>query len=210
MHRGPAGRTVPTKFEDPITIWTDGSIMINMTKLGSPENVYDADFSWISLRHDSVSLWFGKESVDAEGTLRSRLELRYPQEAFVRHFWKNSREFHQKLNEHVQQFESTDAAPVDPTKLKAERDASMWVNFDYISRTGTQASLDFFHLPPAGLAKFAGGHGSSGLVLNNKVRVLTTIHDLHRLFEAAVPVATEVTKRLPKVFLDDIGGGKDK
>lgn len=202
VHKGSVAKTSPGRFDDPVTIGANGSILINTSKLGAPDNIYDADYSWLSVRHGAVSLWFAKENVEAPDRLRSRLELRYPAEGFVRHFWDNSREFHAKLEEALKLFPTPpQLAEVDVTSLPADRDASMWVNFDYLARAGTEAALDFFHLPPSGIARFAQGQGSAGLILTAKVRVLTTIHELSRLLHSAGTIVDDVKKTLPGDFV---------
>ena len=75
----------------------------------------------------------------------------------------------------------------------------MWVNFDYIARTGTQASLDFFHLSPAGIANFKASQGTRDLNLQPVVRILTTTAQLLALLDDSEPIAeqlAEATKQL--------------
>src|SRR5438445_3134779 len=79
---------------DPITVGPDRTINVDLRKLTAPVNVYDADLAWIAHRPGTVSLFFGKRSLPPKRELRTRLELRYPPENLVHHFWRNSREFH--------------------------------------------------------------------------------------------------------------------
>jgi hypothetical protein len=72
-------------------------LKIHWAKLPTPDRIYDADFAWIKVRHGMVSLFFGKQDLDTENTLRTRLEVRYPIEKFVNHTWRNCRDFHQAL-----------------------------------------------------------------------------------------------------------------
>ncbi len=151
-----------------------------------------------------ASLFFGKVDLDDERQLRSRLQIKYPAEAFCRHFWANSRDFHAALKTHAAKLpEDPDRNRVTPERLTCPRDHSEWVNFDYIARTGTQASLDFFHLAPAGIARFADGKGSGGLAVTPVVRILTTVGELCRLLDACELVVNEIEPLLRVVETAD-------
>lgn len=79
-----------------IEVVADG-LKLHWAKLQVPDRSYEADFAWIQVRRGAVTLFFGKEDLDSVDTLRTRLEIRYPAEKFLQHFWKNSRDFHQTL-----------------------------------------------------------------------------------------------------------------
>ncbi len=194
MTRKPrAGSTALDRIVDPISVGSDGSIQISTAKLAAPQNVYDADYAWVQRRQGAVSLFFGKSSIDDSGKLRTRLELRYPREAFLNHLWKNSRNFHQKLREFLGQC-PTDRSrdSINPAGMKADRDHSDWVNVDYIAHSGTQACLDFFNLSPPGVARLLNKQGSTSLVLAPVVRVQTTAAELCRLLDSCGVIADEI------------------
>ena len=88
-------------LQDPVRIGPGKSIVIDMSQLPTPTNVYDADVAWIEHRFGDVRLFFGKVSRNKEHALRSRLEIRYPPEAVVGHLWRNSRVFHESLTQHL-------------------------------------------------------------------------------------------------------------
>lgn len=185
--------------EDPITIGPDQTINIDHLKLVAPSNVYDADFAWIKHRPGSLSLFFGKQSIDKEKELRTRLELRYPPENLVYHFWRNTREFHGRLQKFIDKWpkdEQRDSQ--DPSVWIADKDHSEWVNFEAIAHSGTEAMIDFYLLPPFGLAYFSQGRGSAGLKILPVVRVQLTTLELVRLLDSAADVVTAIEKYLPK------------
>lgn len=132
------------------------------------------------------------------GRLRTRVELRYPYESFVAHFWENSRQFHERLKAYLSNhpFEE-ETADLDLLEMEAERDHSEWVNFDYLAHSGSQAALDFFHIPPSGIARFAQGQGTSGLALTPVLRVHTTSFQLCRLLDSCEIIAKEIEAHLP-------------
>lgn len=175
------------------------AILIDSSKLATPRNVYDADVSWVEHRPGaSVSLFFGKLNRDKPEHLKSRIELRYPPEDFVRHFWGNSRDFHAKLRgvaERLPRDEWRDN--VNPEKWPAEKDHSEWVNFDYIAFAGTQAAMDLFNLAPGGVARYSRGQGTAGLELHAVVRIQLTIFELVRLLAACGPVVDMIQKYMP-------------
>lgn len=182
---------------DPLTIsMTEKVIKVNLANLPSPTNVYDADAWTVRREAGFVALYFGQLDGDH---MRSRLRLKYASEQFLSIFWKQSREFHKGLRDTVA------ALPADPlfpkprdiSGEKAEREHSAWVNFDYMSRSGSQASFDFYYLPTAGLARFVTGKGTNGLVLHPIARVTTTIHHMVGLLDACEALVPEVRQYLP-------------
>jgi len=190
--------------EDPITLGADGSILINLTRLPAPDKIYDADLSWVRRGRGYVSFFFGKENVDDPSKLRTRLEVKYAPEAFVRHFWRNSREFHEKMRTQLQSWpQDPSLEVVDGARMPAEKDHSEWANFDYMARSGTHGTIDFFLLPAPGVARFIQGQGSSGLTLVPVVRVMMTVHELSRLLDLVDGMVDEVKKYLPPEVLKD-------
>jgi len=201
--RVPLGRTARTDTRspvstDPITIGLDKSIRIDLSKLPTPGGVYDADVAWVEHSVGRVSILFAKLSRNTKDTLRTRLEIRYPPEDFLRAFWGNSREFHKRLTTYCKAWPSDDARDkLHPESFKAEKDHSEWVNFDSMAHAGTEASVDFFLLPAADIARFAQGQGSSGLILTPVVRVNMSAFELLRLLDSAQDVADTITNYLP-------------
>jgi len=185
-------------LDDPITIEDGKTIRIDYAKLETPGNVYDADYAWITHRAGSTSLFFGKLNHDSPGSLRTRLEVRYPIEAFLRHFWANSRTFHQKLKEFAADWPiDPERAATDPRGFKAEKEHSEWANFEYVAHSGSEAGIDFFRLPPAGIAQFAKGQGTSGLKCSSVVRVHLTSFELLQLLDQVDAAADAVRGYLP-------------
>lgn len=181
--------------EDAIQVTADGALSIDARKLEPPANVYDADFAWVRYRLGAVSLFFAKEDLNSKDRLRTRLELRYPVEGFLEHFWKNSREFHRIVREYVQRLPAI--PPVQRPAVEswqALKDHSEWVNFSFLARVGSQSALDFFNLAVPGIAQFTKGQGTSGLIIMPVARVLTTTADLCHLLDSCEPLAEELQK----------------
>lgn len=190
--------------DDPITLGADGSILIHMSRLPAPDKVYDADVAWVRRRGGYISFFFGKQNLEDPKKLRTRLEVKYAPEALVRHFWRNSREFHAKMRTLLESWPSDPLlAPLDGTQLTAEKDHSEVANFDYMARSGSHGTIDFFLLPAPGVARFVQGQGSSGLTLVPVVRVYMTVHELSRLLDSVDAMIGEVKRYLPAEVLPD-------
>lgn len=185
-----------------VEVVADG-LKVHWAKLRVPDRIYEADFAWIKLRHGAVSLFFGKEDLDTQDTLRTRLEVRYPIEKFLNHFWKNSRDFHRVLRQLPDWPIDRGREEVSPERMRALKDHSEAANFEYMARYGSEAVLDFYYVPPSGIARLAQGMGAAGLRVDPVVRVQTTMRELLRLLNAAEPVAAELAGEMPKEFRND-------
>ena len=56
-------------------------------------------------------------------------------------------------------------------ELSADKDHSEWANFDFMGYSGTEAAMDFFHLPPGDIARFGKTGVAANLVLEPILRV---------------------------------------
>lgn len=201
---GRSAASVTRVSGDPVTLGADGSILINTALLPPPEKIYDADVAWVRRGRGYVSFFFGKANIDDLSRLRTRLEIKYPPEGFVRHFLRNSREFHESLRTEVKNWpEEGLLSPLNGPDMQAEKDHSDWANFDYMARAGSQGTIDFFTLPVAGLVRFTQGHGSSGLIAVPVVRVQLSVLELSSLLDASQALADEVRRQVPVAWLKD-------
>jgi hypothetical protein len=165
----------------------DGSFEIERTHLKRPTNEY-ADCAWVARRLGGVSLFFAKADLNAEGKFRSRLELRYPEEQFRAHLWQNSRDFHEHLR--VRSVPAPEDLIANPEKVPSEKDHSVWVNIEFISQSGSEVQLDFFHMPPERV--YMARQGQGGLELDPVVRVLTTAPVVKHLLDQVDVIAKQV------------------
>lgn len=185
-----------------IEVVADG-LKIHWAKLPPPDRLYEADFAWIRLRYGAVSLLFGKEDLNEEKRLRTRLEIRYPGEKFLHHFWKNSREFHKAIRELPNWSDGDTRGRIEPEKWTALKDHSESANFEYMARFGSEAVLDFYYVAPSGIARLAQGMGASGVRVDPVVRVQTTRSELLHLLDAAEPIVQELEHQLPEDLRND-------
>lgn len=199
MGKRPVGASDRKFFvADPITIGLDQSINIDPMNLLAPSNVYDADFAWIVHRPGALSLFFAKRRIGENNSLRTRLEVRYPPENLVKNLWPRTRDFHDRLQKFIAKWpKDEERDQQNPMKWAAEKDHSEWANFETIAHAGTEASLDFYLLPPWGVAQFCMGRGSSQLTVVPIVRVQMTVFELGRLLDSAAEVVTNIEGYLP-------------
>lgn len=196
-HRPTAGSATQA-HNDPVSVGLDKSIVIDMSRLATPSNVYDADVAWIEHRPGDLRLFFGKLQRDSPGTLRSRLEVRFPPESLVGHFWRNSRDFHKRVDEFISKFGIvTEPIVAAPEAMKAEKEHSVWANFEAMAHAGTEAAIDFYALPPSGLALHTAGRGSHGLQLAPIARIQMTVFELSRLLASMEPVIHAIQQYVP-------------
>jgi hypothetical protein len=195
----PATGSLARVNQDPVGIGPDRSITIDMAKLPAPQQAYDADYAWIEHRPGDVRLFFAKARRGGRREqLRTCLELRYPPESLVGHFWRNSRDFHSQMKQFASAWPTDqDRNSVTPADMMSDKDHSEWTNFESMSHAGTEAVIDFYSLPPAGLARFALGAGSAGLTITPVVRVQLSIFELVRLLDSMESVVQEIERYLP-------------
>ena len=176
----------------------DRSISIDLSKLAPPQRTYDADLASLEHREGDVRLFFGKLRLPERSTLATRVEIRYPIEFFYHHLWQNSRAFHKGLRERAASviYRSQDRRQLH--ELSADKDHSEWANFDFMGYAGTEAAIDFFHLPPADLARFGKTGVAANVVLEPILRVQLGVGQLLGLLESCAETIPEIDKYLPR------------
>ena len=175
------------------------SISIDLSKLGPPQKTYDADLASLEHREGDVRLFFGKLRLPERSTLATRVEIRYPIESFYNHLWQNSRTFHERLRELAADLmisRSLDQRRLH--ELSADRDHSEWANFDYMGHSGTEAAIDFFHLPPSDIARFVRTGASANIALEPILRVQLGVDQLLGLLDSCADTLAEIEKYLPR------------
>jgi len=181
------------------------SLAVDLGKLDPPERAYDADVAFIDHRVGSVTLLFGKIDRDApEERLRNRLEIRYPPEDFLTTFWGPSLKFTRSLARLVETWplpvESGEAA----LRLPASQSHSEWASFTYMSHSGTDAAIDFYHVSSSALARWQQARETTHLKLRPILRVQVSIFTLHALLVQAEVVDKAIRQYLPTALRRDL------
>ena len=174
------------------------SIDINVDHLPPPTKVYDADVAWVEHFPGDVRLFFGKYAKPNLQRFRSRVEVRYPAEAFYGHFWGHSREFHESLLNQTQPPVREGQPPRDELcQLVSDKDYSEWANFDIMAHTGTEATVEFFHLPTIALTRFIRTGKIAALEVEPAVRVQMTTSELLALLDHCRGAIESIKRHLP-------------
>lgn len=180
---------------------TNSQVTVDSSKLTAPDRLYDADLAWISCKAARVSIYFAKKNLDDPQKLASRLEIRFPAEDFLTAFLNISRTFYETLKTYTQRWPvEVRASTSDAEKqLPAERSHSEWANFSHMAFSGSEASADFYHVPPSGIARYSKDRDTSGLDLRPVVRVLLTSFELLGVLDAATQLESELREVVPDV-----------
>ena len=179
------------------------TIEVDASKLPAPPTSYDADFAWVEHSIGRVSFFFGKGR-RGNTTLRSRVEVKYPVEDLVRRFWKNAQEFRKTLADYCERWPKDPARDgLRPESMVAEKEHSEWANVDYMAHAGSEAAIDFYHVPPGGVARFAKGLGYSALDLSPVLRIQLSSFELRRLLDQVESIVAEAAKYVPATETDE-------
>lgn len=186
-----------------VSIDSDKSIRLNVGSLPSPENVYDADAWWVDRQAGHVALYFAQFSGSDQKKLRTRLKIKYPNEALVHHLWEHSRTYYEDLKPLMATF------PVDPlkvpvvdiSKLTAEKEHSNWANFEAMSRTASQAAIDFYHVAPPAAVKFLNSGDVNDIVPAPVVRILMGLYQQFEMLQKIETMISDVRAMMPESHL---------
>jgi hypothetical protein len=178
------------------------SVLVRVESLDPPERVYDADFAWVRPRLGGVSLFFGKQHLDVPDVLRSRVELKLSPDRFLV-FWRMNQngDFQKNLHRTLETWPvALERDAVNPSRLKldGDKDHSEWVTLSYVVRSGGQASMDFYYIPPREVVKARDAVGRTELKVLPVLRVNLSIGELGRLLDDCSALAPEVEASLPE------------
>jgi hypothetical protein len=177
----------------------ENSIALDVSKVEGPDRVYDADVGWIEHRSGTASLVFAKFDRDEPGQLKSRLEVRYPPEDLLLTFWGNSRSFFGRLRSYVSKWDAESRqTTTPPLEARAAQSHSEWASFTYMSHSGSEAALDFYHIAPSALAIWARNKETRNLKLRSIVRVQMTTFELYSLILRVQTALDEIRAHIPE------------
>jgi hypothetical protein len=179
---------------------TNAAVSVELSKLEPPDRAYDADVAWIESAPGRITILFGKIDRDDPLRLRSRLEVRYPAEDFVLTFWRPSAEFAARVAKFASSWPKAVANDQALAKQPALQTHSEWASFAYMSHTGTDAAIDFYHLSPTAMARWTQLRETTHMRLKPILRVQLSVFDLDALLRQAEEVDRAVREVLPSGF----------
>ena len=203
---GHGGGAIQRSAVSPVTFnASDKSIRVSLGLLPPPDNVYDADTWWVARQAGHVALYFGQFSGSERARLRTRLKIKYPSEALLHHMWQHSRIYHADLKAVIGTY------PEDPLKVPVvdistlpvenNREHSNWANFDAMSRTASQAAIDFYHVAPPAAVKFMQSHDTRDITPSPVVRVLIGLYQQFEMLEKIETLIDDVRAMVPESHL---------
>src|ERR1017187_2003187 len=108
-----------------------------------PDRRYYADYCSVIQARSGLSLAFGR-LVPGASTLRTKVEISFPETLFVRQLWHSSRKFHEVLGE-----EFKDRRLVEIQELRdTDFVQAFRANNVFMARMGDDAVLDFYYIAP--------------------------------------------------------------
>jgi hypothetical protein len=182
---GRQGNALQRAATSPVIISEDGrSLRVSLGLLPAPENVYDGS--------DHTKL-------------RSRLKIKYPNEAVLHHMWQHSRQYHLDLKEVMKQYPKDPlqipASDISRLTVESNKEHSSWANFDALARTAGQASIDFYHVAPPAAAKFVKSQDVRDLTPSGVVRVFLNLYQQFEMLEMLEGMVDDVKAMVPADLL---------
>lgn len=129
------------------------SVSIDYGAVPVPNNYYVADFFYVESFDSSVLLVFGKrDGPRPNAKLRTKLEVYFPSDMFVRQLWKGSRKFHEAVYKEVKNLGYSIPGPGDSAIPTPEKVQTIQANNVVMARSGLETVLDFYTLSPKEIA----------------------------------------------------------
>jgi hypothetical protein len=203
----------PQRSERPTTLLRSGlalpdylkvqgnSFLIDIGKLPLPHESYVANAGWTERAGTTVSMFVANRDRNDATKLKTRVELRFPQEAFL-NFWKNSQEFHQGLKKLTERLPYIlDGVPGEnPAQLKSEKDHVASASIAVMTHGGTQAEIDVFDLPATDIFLSQRHKDPRRLEINPILRVYTTTSVLWNILQGAEAIASEIEPQVNRLL----------
>jgi len=168
---------------------------IDLGKLPLPTNSYVANVGWVVKEGTTVGVFFGNLDRDEPGRLKTRVELRFPQEAFL-NFWENSEEFFQGLKSLRTRLPAllwADATERNGfATMKAEKDHVVSASIGVLTNSGSLAEADFYDLPATDIFLSQKLNDLRRLEITPVLRIYSTTGVVGTILEASQPIADQI------------------
>jgi hypothetical protein len=163
------------------------SLRVEYDKAEVPARAYYADYCDVVQGRSGISLVFGKLK-PGTSVLRNKVEVVFPEELFIRQFWKNSRELHTKMG---QDFSSRQLEPIADLK---DTDTVQAFRANNVMMLGTKDDgvLDFYYIAPTEI-HYAYSKKRTDIALDPVIRIVLSGAVLFELLE----LCGKIVERLP-------------
>jgi hypothetical protein len=131
-----------------------------------PERFYSADYCEIQKARAGLSLFFGK-LIPGTSKLRTKIEVTFPEEMFLRQLWASSRDFHKTVQGVAEKIDFPPLENVEDTdKVQTFRSNNV-----FMGMWGEESVMDFYYLSPRDI-HFAKTQQRGAAALEPVVRVV--------------------------------------
>ncbi|MGA2606257.1 MAG: hypothetical protein ABSH01_02235 [Terriglobia bacterium] len=117
--------------------------MVDYRQAAVPERFYYADYCDVQRARSGFGLLFGK-LVAGTSKLRTKIEIDFPQEMFVKQLWASTKDFYKVVQTIAEKMHFPTVADVEDTdKVQTFR-----ANNVFIGAWGEEAVMDFYYISP--------------------------------------------------------------
>jgi hypothetical protein len=207
-HQLSRGGVVRYKVDGPLENPTGISLSIAYEEAPVPEHYYVADFFQIVPQDLEILLIFGKIDHPKTDRLRSKVEVVFPVDLFLRQLWKSSRAFQGTVTDFVERYKSKASDP-GGISLEVEKVQTVHANNCLMVLSAGHAMIDFFYISAKEL--WLRPKRNEPIAIEALVRVITSGSVLLGFLKEADRVAKTYVERLGTEELElDVNGEEDK
>lgn len=165
-------------------------IGINYGQAEPPHINYSADYCDVLQGRTGVTLIFGKLKPGPTPELRTKIEITFSEEHFVRHLWGSSREMEKTVAAQVRGMELSELAPV----AEADKVQCLQSNNVFMAVLGSEVVMDFYYISPGDI-HLVRSKQKAEIALDPVVRVVTTAPLLMEFFTKCRPFAEKLSPK---------------
>jgi len=151
-----------------------------------PDRRYYADYSDVIEGRSGLNFIFGR-LIPGQSTLRTKVEISFPDKQFVRQLWQGSRAFHEMLN---QEFAHHRLSPIDQLQ-DTDKVQSFRANNVFMAKMGDDAVIDFYYIAPPDI-HFARFGKRSDIYLEPIIRIAASTALVFEFLEQCSPYAEKL------------------
>ena len=164
-----------------------------------PDRFYYADYCHVQEGRAVFSLFFGKV-ITGTPKLRTKVEVVFPREMFVRQLWRSSREFHERIRPDAEKLKLPPLENIEDT----DKIQTFSSNNVFMGKWGEESVMDFFYLSPRDL-HFARMGKQGNVALEPVVRIVLSTPLLFEFLEKCKPLAEALSTEYGDLEASHVG-----
>lgn len=163
---------------------------VDYEKAPVPERFYYADMCDVVKDRVGLSLQFGK-LIPGTSQLRTKVEIGFPEDQFVRQLWRSSRSFHETVRRIV-----NGVLPPEIMKLGVtDKVQALRSNNVFMAVIGNEAVMDFYYISPGDI-HYVQAQKKHEVQLEPVIRIMLGTAVLYEFLEKCRPYADEFSALL--------------